>query len=194
MQEKDTMRELCIQQGYVPATCILDGMIIYSIIQKCECPCDGCNANRDICKGKRKTYGNHDEIDKLISFIDVFDRAEKRERYEAELRYKQMIKQRKEGHKNNFIVNILEIRWEYSARERYIEVIAKDIIDEKAYCMKYYEIFDMLKYLPCICYKYHIQQIHVEENTHANVIYEEIKKLNIHKVDVVPLRYVKMKL
>ena len=54
--EKDSMRDLCIQQGYVPAKCELPGMIVFGLINKGENPCDGCNADRKECEGRPKKY------------------------------------------------------------------------------------------------------------------------------------------
>ena len=56
MEEKDIMRELCIQQGYVPSTCKLLGVLIWGLINKGESPCDGCNHDRDDCNGRDKKY------------------------------------------------------------------------------------------------------------------------------------------
>ena len=51
-------KEMMINQGYVPATCTLDpeiaGPLIYSEIMKGKSPCDDCNGDRLICKGKIK--------------------------------------------------------------------------------------------------------------------------------------------
>jgi len=48
----DHLREMAIQQGYVPATCTLAGQIVMGLMNKGEDPCIGCNANRGICKGR----------------------------------------------------------------------------------------------------------------------------------------------
>jgi len=53
---EDNMREICIEQGYVPVGCTLPGMMVFGLVNKGECPCDGCNENRAICKGKPKKY------------------------------------------------------------------------------------------------------------------------------------------
>lgn len=53
---KDTMRDLCIQQGYVPQKCKLPGIIIFGLVNKGENPCDGCNANRSECDGRPKKH------------------------------------------------------------------------------------------------------------------------------------------
>jgi len=41
----DTMREMCIQQGYVPPKCQLIGMIVWALVNKGEDPCAGCVEN-----------------------------------------------------------------------------------------------------------------------------------------------------
>jgi hypothetical protein len=46
------MRELCIQQQYVPEKCQLIGMIVFALVQKGEDPCAGCNHDRKICGGR----------------------------------------------------------------------------------------------------------------------------------------------
>ncbi len=49
---KDTMREMCVAQGYVPPKCQLMGMVVWHLIQKGEDPCAGCNLDRNICGGR----------------------------------------------------------------------------------------------------------------------------------------------
>jgi len=55
-------KDMMIQQGYVPKTCILPveiaGPLIYSEISKGVSPCDECNANRLICTGTAKIENN----------------------------------------------------------------------------------------------------------------------------------------
>lgn len=51
-------KDMMIKQGYVPSTCTLPvefvGFLIYSEVSKGKSPCDDCNADRSICKGKSK--------------------------------------------------------------------------------------------------------------------------------------------
>jgi hypothetical protein len=51
-QEKDTMRDHCIEQGYVPKDCYLLGTIVFCLVQLGEDPCEGCNLDRMKCKGR----------------------------------------------------------------------------------------------------------------------------------------------
>ena len=39
------MLKLCINQGYVPSDCKLDGMLVFLLVGDGKNPCDGCNAN-----------------------------------------------------------------------------------------------------------------------------------------------------
>jgi len=50
----DDMLELCKEQGYVPANCYLNGMVVYALVNKGEDPCAGCNLNRNKCGGRPK--------------------------------------------------------------------------------------------------------------------------------------------
>jgi hypothetical protein len=51
-------KQMMIEQGYVPPTCTLDdliaGPLIFTEVSKGRSPCDGCNADRSVCKGKPK--------------------------------------------------------------------------------------------------------------------------------------------
>lgn len=46
--------EICIHQGYVPLNCLLNGGVVFALINKGEDPCAGCNLNRNICGGRPK--------------------------------------------------------------------------------------------------------------------------------------------
>ena len=58
MFEGQIGKDMMIKQGYVPATCTLPvelaGPLIYSEVNAGRSPCDGCNENRDVCKGGPK--------------------------------------------------------------------------------------------------------------------------------------------
>ena len=195
MNNKDSMRGICIQQGYVPATCTLDGMSIISLVNKGECPCDGCNMNRIICYGTRRTYDNYNETDKLMSFLDILDETERKEREERKKRYEEMVYQRKQGHIEGYTRTILEIKWEIDREGYKMECVVKDIVDEKAYVIERKYINEIITIIPMICEKYKVEQIHIEiGNNIGGAFYEEILKLQISNVDIVPLRYSRLKL
>ncbi len=48
----DNMRDMMIQQGYVPKTCTLDGMVVFFLMKRGEDPCMGCNESRIKCGGR----------------------------------------------------------------------------------------------------------------------------------------------
>jgi hypothetical protein len=51
-KEVDKLREMCIQQGWVPSGCTLDGFLIMALTRSQNDPCKGCYHDRDICKGR----------------------------------------------------------------------------------------------------------------------------------------------
>lgn len=55
--EDDIMRQMCIDQGYVPAKCQLPGMLILALVNKQEDPCAGCNHDRGVCGGRPHING-----------------------------------------------------------------------------------------------------------------------------------------
>ncbi len=51
---RDTLRELCIRQGYVPGTCQLAGQLVWGLVNEGQDPCGGCEWDRAMCKGRPK--------------------------------------------------------------------------------------------------------------------------------------------
>lgn len=47
-------KKMCVQQGYVPSTCKLDGQLIWLLINDGKDPCKGCNHDRNECNGRNK--------------------------------------------------------------------------------------------------------------------------------------------
>lgn len=47
--EKDILREMAINQGYVKQTCQLPGALVMALINSGETPCAGCNI-KNMCK------------------------------------------------------------------------------------------------------------------------------------------------
>lgn len=50
--ENDIMRDLCIKRGYVPKTCTLPGQLVLALTNEQGDPCNGCNEDRSVCKGR----------------------------------------------------------------------------------------------------------------------------------------------
>jgi hypothetical protein len=143
-------------------------------------PCKGCNENRNICNGK---YVPID--DKFLMWEEKLEQNKQR--------HEEIIQQRRKGHLNNFTKTILEIKWDRDRSNIKIELIVKDIVNEKAYCMSCQTMDEMLYYAQLCCHKYNVDQIHIEENSSGIQLYDELK-LSIKNTDIVPLKYVKMNL
>ncbi|KKL05280.1 hypothetical protein LCGC14_2607630 [marine sediment metagenome] len=48
----DIQLKMCIRQGYVPATCLLAGAVVYSEVVRGNDPCAGCQCDRKKCEGR----------------------------------------------------------------------------------------------------------------------------------------------
>lgn len=53
MEDRDVMREMAIQRGYVPEGCELPGMLVMGLTNQGQDPCIGCNCDRDKCGVKK---------------------------------------------------------------------------------------------------------------------------------------------
>jgi len=53
-KKQDILLDMCINQGYVPKTCTLDGRIVIGLTTSQGDACKGCNEDRKICKGRIK--------------------------------------------------------------------------------------------------------------------------------------------
>jgi hypothetical protein len=184
-------KQMCIQQGYVPSTCTMDGQYCWMLVNDQGDPCKGCNANRNICKGRTYIDDVDEEYNRLHHTMSWTNRIEYAKIKENELRREKIIQQRKAGHFNGYTRTILEVKWELLHRDSYIEIIVKDIIDEKAYITKCKNMHEMIHIIKICCDKYNVEQIHVEENGLGQSIYDILID-NIKNVDIAPLRYVKL--
>ena len=48
----DMMLQMSIGQGYVPATCLLGGAIVFGLVNQGKDPCAGCYGPREKCRGR----------------------------------------------------------------------------------------------------------------------------------------------
>jgi len=83
-------KQMCIQQGYVPSTCTMEGQMCWLLVNSQGDPCKGCNANRKICNGRHAPYENEEY--KLMSFLDKIDEIEKIKRKENQKEMKKLLK------------------------------------------------------------------------------------------------------
>lgn len=49
-------KAMCIQQGYVPSTCQMNGQLCWLLVQEGKDPCKECNYNRAKCNGRHAPY------------------------------------------------------------------------------------------------------------------------------------------
>lgn len=52
----DFLLGMAKQQGYVPETCLLNGIVVMAEIAEGQCPCWGCEGPREKCHGKPKSH------------------------------------------------------------------------------------------------------------------------------------------
>lgn len=76
-------RAMCIQQGYVPPTCQMDGQLCWLRVQEGKDPCEGCNYNRAKCNGRHTPYES--DSYKLGVFVDAVLEAQRKREYELKL-------------------------------------------------------------------------------------------------------------
>ncbi|MPM00573.1 hypothetical protein SDC9_46800 [bioreactor metagenome] len=182
-------KQMCVQQGYVPSTCTMEGQMCWALVQSQGDPCKGCMANRKTCNGRHAPYEN--DTYKMMSFLDWLSDADKRRMDEDRKRREKLIEQRREGHIDGFTRVILEVNWERSPRSSF-EIIVKDCVNERAYIKRCDNIPDATSIAHQACCKYDVEQIHVETNG-CGAIYDALKR-EIRNVDIVPFHYVSMNL
>lgn len=52
--DSDIQLKMAIQQGYVPSTCLLSGMVVMQATNQGFDACSGCNGPREKCHGRPK--------------------------------------------------------------------------------------------------------------------------------------------
>lgn len=166
---QDKLREVCIKQGYVTGKCMLDGRLILGLIQNGKNPCLGCNMDRSICRSSIQNKSEESKIENKYT-----------------------------GIKNSFLRNILEIDYDYNySRKQEIIFKLKDIQNGKCYVGKFETIDIAANNLMNIISKYTINQIHIDIAGFGKGIYDcivDILKRNNINIDIIPFRYLNLKL
>lgn len=49
----DMLREMAVNQGYVPKGCQMDGRPLWALLNGGDDPCRGCNYNKSECGGRK---------------------------------------------------------------------------------------------------------------------------------------------
>ena len=131
-------KQMCVQQGYVPSTCMMDGQMAWLLIKEGKDPCKGCNYNRKQCNGRYADY--QDEMYLLMCTLDLLSEREKRQIEENKRKHEEIMQKRKERHMKNSSKTILEIKSELH-REFMIEVASK------RYCKRESIYYKMQRYI-----------------------------------------------
>lgn len=178
MESKDNLRELCIQQGYVPKSCKLDGMLVMGLIQKGENPCWGCNHDRSDCGGCSKKLLEYNELSEHEKERYNNYTKEQNLRLEKEQRgYKRLSK------KSNEL--IMDISTEYNHRGEVVCVNIKDRIKENCYSMKLNENIDRCCDMAIMFIeKFKIKEVHIDGINRGICLYDCLShKLEIRNID-----------
>jgi len=167
---------MCIQQGYVPSTCKMDGQMCWLLVQAGKDPCDGCNYNRAECGGRYYDKYNLEGY-RIGTCIDNYIERKRQEEYESELRELQEKQKRAKRHAECNEKIILSITTDVSRRGNYeVELKVNDLINERGYIKTYESIDDAFRYIPVIVAKYKVGQIQCEINGFEIGMYDRIKK------------------
>lgn len=153
--------KLCINQGYVPADCILDGMLVYLLVKDGQNPC--CRCNKD-CIHKACQYKEMvvDQKEK-----DKFERIEKRRRLNT----------------NKEAVVYVETEIDQSN----VTVMIPD--EEFGYVAHFKTTDETSAYIPKICSIYGAKQVFVKMNGCGIAVYDSLCKRidEIKNIDIVPI-------
>lgn len=163
----DAMLKLCIEQGYVPSNCQLNGTILFLLIREGCNPCLGCNVECEY----RKKVTLKDPKELQIANLD-------------KQRDIKVTRIRKRSKNNSIIMNI-------DCDYKTVHISVMDLMNETICTKRFYDFTEATCYIPVICYKYKVEQIIIDIAGCGVSIYDSIK--NKVDVDIVPLKYVPMK-
>lgn len=162
------MLKLCINQGYVPSDCKLDGMLVFLLVGDGKNPCDGCNANcvHRTCRCKND-YISKEERDKQ-------KRTDKRKRINA----------------NTQSVIFVDIDRDF------VTITAMNPNDERGYVKRFKSPQEAAMYIPIICSKYDAQQVFIDITGFGIAVYDHLLSCGerLDNIDVVPMRCISMRL
>lgn len=185
---------MCINQGYVPPTCKMDGQLCWLLISDGKNPCDGCNYNREDCKGLPKKEKYDSEFYRVAVCIDNHIERERQKQYEEYLQREREKDKRGQEHAKCNAKTIISIVTDIGRRGRpEIEVKVNDLINEIGYVKKYENPDEAICYIPAIIRRYGVGQIQCEINGYGLGIYDRLKNAGLG-IDIVPLRYTSLRL
>lgn len=168
----DEMLKVCIQQGYVPDGCKLDGTLVFLLVKDGKSPCDGCNAD---CIHSRSTQ--------KYEWRDCL--SEKEREQNARISKRKRLGTSREP--------ILYVDADYKS----VLLMVMNPDTERAYINRCKNIVDAANIIPCICRAYQVRQVYIDLNGFGIGIMDYLKQINFDKndnVDIVPMFCSQMKL
>lgn len=180
-------KAMCINQGYVPSTCKMDGKMCWLLIQEGKDPCKGCNYNRAKCNGRHAPYES--ESYKFGLFVDAVLEAQRKRDYELNLAEDKKVAERQYKHSvcNAKVVMFIDTETNYRGKLE-IEIKVNDLISERGYIKRFEDITNARNWIPAIVGNYGVQQIQIDSNGYGKVMFDAVESLNL-KIDIVPIIY-----
>lgn len=180
-------RTMCIQQGYVPSTCQMDGQLCWLLVQEGKDPCKGCNYNRAKCDGRHAPYES--ESYKFGVFVDALFESQRKRDYESKLAEDKKVAERQQKHTvcNAKVVLFINTETNYRGKLE-IEIKVNDLISERGYIKRFENIAEARNWIPIITKTYGVQQIQIDSNGYGKAIFDAIESLGLD-IDIVPIIY-----
>lgn len=164
------MLKLCIGQGYVPADCKLNGMLVWLLINEGKNPCEGCNADC-VHSSKYKNY------------------IKERDKYKKEeLEHRERIEKRKSLGTNSEAIIYVDTDYDSAL------ITAIEPNSEKGYSLRCKGADEASYYIEIMCSQHKARQVIIPLNGWGIAIYDCLKKRNLKNIDIVPIRCIGEKL
>lgn len=186
--ENIDFKQMCVQQGYVPPTCKMDGQMCWLLVQAGKDPCDGCYWNRAECNGRQ-----HERYDsegyRIGTCIDNVIERKRQEEYNLRLQKLHEKNKRAEKHaacNSKIIMSIITDIGRHDRPE--VELKVNDLINENGYVRTYENLDEVISHIPAIIKKYGVGQIQCEINGFGIGVYDRLKEARLG-IDIVPLTY-----
>lgn len=165
----DEMLKLCIQQGYVPNECSLDGMVVFLLTKEGENPCVGC--------GKNCSHRIPSKTDVYKQFGLTVEEMEYQRRVE----------------KRDILGTSKESIMFVDADTKTVSIRVMNPEAEKCYITRVRNPHDASYLIPEISRKYGAKQIFIETSTNGTfAIFDHLRTKNIMDLDIIPVRLAHM--
>ncbi len=184
--QKDEMLNLCIQQGYIPPNCTLNGMIVFGLVQEGKNPCIGCNIN---CPHAQKSLTPLEREQQLKQQY-YYEMENIRNREKERKKNERINKRKAQGNINGFIMIDTDY---YKGKPESIITVIKPL-EEKMYTHNCKTVDEIVVAIPLICRKYHINQVIIDTHGFGMAVTDALlnNKILDNDIDIVPMRVSRM--